>query len=71
MIPELADQAGRRKRRGSKGGRPPSFDADEYKGRNVVERSFKVFQQWRGLDTRYNELAMAYRDRAVLRAITV
>ena len=71
VIPEPADQQGHRKRRGSRGGRPPSFDAEDYKGRNVVERSFNVFKQWRGLATRYDKLAITYRGGAVLRAITV
>ena len=34
VIPEPADQAGHRKRRGSAGGRPPAFEADHYRGRN-------------------------------------
>lgn len=37
VIPEPADQIGHRKRRGSVGGRPPLFDKEDYKGRNVVE----------------------------------
>ena len=71
VIPEPADQQGHRKRRGSKGGRPPSFDPEDYKGRNVVERSFNVFKQWRGLATRYDKLAITYRGGAVLRSITI
>ena len=71
VIPERDDQAGHRARRGSRGGRPPSFDAEDYKGRNVVERSFNVFKQWRGLATRYDKLAITYRGGAVLRAITI
>ena len=35
VIPEPADQAGHRKRRGSRGGRPPVFDVEDYRGRNV------------------------------------
>lgn len=71
VIPEKDDQIGHRARRGSRGGRPPSFDPEDYKGRNVVERSFNVFKQWRGLATRYDKLALTYRGGAVLRAITV
>ena len=71
VIPEPADQVGHRKRRGSQGGRPPTFDAQDYKGRNVVERSFNLFKQWRGLATRYDKLALTYRGGAVLRAITI
>ncbi|PJN29485.1 hypothetical protein CG736_02825 [Kitasatospora sp. CB02891] len=38
VIPQPADQAAHRKRRGSHGGRPPAFDRDAYKQRNTVER---------------------------------
>jgi putative transposase len=71
VIPEPSDQIAHRKRRGSRGGRPPAFDAEDYKGRNVVERGFNVVKQWRGLATRYDKLAIVYRGGAVLRAITV
>ncbi|WP_345075250.1 IS5 family transposase [Amycolatopsis tucumanensis] len=40
VIPEPADQARHRKRRGSRGGRPPAFHAHDYRGRNVIERDF-------------------------------
>jgi putative transposase len=71
VIAEPADQAGHRRRRGSAGGRPPAFDTQAYKGRNVVERSFNNVKQWRGLATRYDKLAIVYRGAAVLRAITL
>lgn len=71
VIPEPADQIAHRKRRGTRGGRPPAFDAEDYKGRNVVERNFNVIKQWRGLATRYDKLAVVYRGAAVLRAITL
>jgi len=71
VIPEPSDQITHRKRRGSRGGRPPAFDAADYKGRNVIERGFNNTKQWRGLATRYDKLAVVYRGAAVLRAITV
>ena len=71
VIPQPSDQIAHRKRRGSAGGRPPSFDAETYKGRNVVERSFNDHKQWRGLATRYDKLAAVYRGGVVLRAITI
>ena len=71
VIPEPDDQIGHRRRRGSRGGRPVNFDRDQYKGRNVVERSFNLFKQWRGLATRYDKLALTYRGGVVLRAIVV
>lgn len=71
VIPQPSNQTKNRKRRGSRGGRPPAFDADAYRGRNVVERSFNTVKQWRGLATRYDKLAIVYRGAAVLRAITI
>jgi transposase len=71
VIPQPADQIAHRQRRGSRGGRPPAFDAQDYKGRNVIERGFNVNKQWRGLATRYDKLAVVYRGGAVLRAITI
>ena len=71
VIAEPDDQKGHRKRRGSRGGRPPAFDAEDYKGRNTVERSFNTSKQWRGLATRYDKLAIVYRGGAVLSAIMV
>jgi transposase len=47
-IPERADQVRNRLRRGSRGGRPPAFDRQLYKQRNVVERCFNRLKQWRG-----------------------
>jgi transposase len=71
VIPQPSDQIAHRKRRGSRGGRAPAFDAADYKGRNVIERGFNVVKQWRGLATRYDKLAIVYRAAAVLRAITL
>ena len=69
VIPEPADQAGHRKRRGSRGGRPVSYDRADYRGRNVIERSFCHLKQWRALATRYDKLAIVYRAAAVLNAV--
>lgn len=69
VIPEPADQAGHRTRRGSRGGRPPAFDPVDYRGRNVVERHFNLLKQWRGLATRYDKLAIVYRCAVVLHAV--
>ena len=71
VIPEPDDQIANRARRGSLGGRPVSYDAEIYKTRNTVERSFNLFKQWRGLATRYDKLALTYRGGVVLRAITI
>jgi transposase len=71
VIPEPADQIGHRLRKGSRGGRPVSYDRDLYKHRNVIERGFNAFKQWRGLASRYDKLAVNYRGGAVLRAILI
>lgn len=69
VIPEKRDSIAARKRKGSKGGRPPAFDEEAYKGRNVVERAFSLAKQWRGLATRYDKLAVVYRGAVVLCAV--
>ncbi len=55
VIPERDDQKANCKRKGSVGGRPVGLDAENYKKRNVVERSFNILKQWRALATRYDE----------------
>ena len=69
VIPERCDQQGHRLRRGSAGGRPVSYNAERYKDRNVIERSYDQLKQWRGLATRYDKLAVTYRSGTVLRSI--
>ena len=59
-IPEREDQKAGRALRGSRGGRPRTFDADAYKGRNVVEHCFDKLKQWRGIATRYDKTAVSY-----------
>lgn len=71
VIAEPDDQKRHRLRRGSRGGRPTGFDAEKYKGRNVVERSFAALKQWRGLATRYDKLALTYRAGVVLSAVCI
>ena len=69
VIPEPADQAAHRQRRGRYGGRPVSYDPAEYKGRNVIERFFNRMKNWRGLASRYDKHALVYRGGVVLAAI--
>jgi putative transposase len=69
VIPERADQRSNRLRLGSAGGRPVSYDTELYNNRNVVERSYESFKQWRGLATRYDKLAVIFRGGAILRSI--
>ncbi|MFF6938537.1 IS5 family transposase [Streptomyces sp. NPDC008312] len=60
VIPVPADQRGHRRRRGSRGGRPPAFDREAYKQRNTVERCINRLKQWRGIATRYEKTATIY-----------
>ncbi|GEP27291.1 hypothetical protein CLE01_18890 [Cryobacterium levicorallinum] len=71
VIPEKSDHIANRKRRGGEGGRPPGFDKEAYKRRNVIERCFQAFKQWRGIATRYDKLAVNYRGGVILRTITI
>ena len=56
VIPEKADYQANRRRKGSKGGRPISFDTQEYKRRNLIERYNQKLKSWRGIATRYDKL---------------
>lgn len=69
VIPERADQAAHRRRRGSAGGRPVTYDAQEYKDRNVVERFFNRVKHWRAIASRYDKHAVVYRGGILLAAI--
>jgi transposase len=68
-IPERADQVRNRLRRGSRGGRPPVFDKQLYKRRNVVERCFNRLKQWRGIATRYDKTAESYQAAVTLASL--
>ncbi len=61
VIPERADQKANRLRRGQTGGRPPAFDRELYKNRNVVERCFARLKQFRAIATRFDKLANRYK----------
>ena len=60
VIPEKADQIAHRRKRGSGGGRPVSFDAELYRERNTVERCINKIKAWRGLATRYDKTPDSY-----------
>jgi transposase len=54
-IPERTDQQANRAHLGSKGGRPPRFDPEAYKQRNVVERCINKHKQFQAVATRYDK----------------
>lgn len=71
VIPEKSDQIARRAGKGSRGGRPPRFDAEIYRERNVVERAFNRFKGWRALATRYDKHARNYRAGLIVASIVL
>lgn len=48
-IPEKTDSQAARRRKGSRGGRPPGFDEERYTRRNTVERAINRLKQSRAL----------------------
>jgi transposase len=70
-IPEPADQARNRHRRGSVGGRPPGFDPAAYKQRNTVERAFCKLRQHRAVATRYDKRDYVWRGTVDVASIRI
>lgn len=60
VIPEKSDSRTARLNRGSAGGRPPRFDTERYKKRNVVERAINKLKQSRAVATRYDKRGYVY-----------
>ena len=71
VIPEPADQVRNRLRRGSRGGRPPAFDADAYRQRNTVERAFCQLRQHRAVATRYDKRDFVWRGTVDVASIRI
>ncbi|WP_078912769.1 IS5 family transposase [Streptomyces sp. NRRL S-646] len=51
-IPEKNDQRRHRQNRGRRGGRPPAFDRETYRRRNIIERCFNRLKGFRAIATR-------------------
>ncbi|WP_440089225.1 hypothetical protein [Streptosporangium sp. LJ11] len=60
VIPDKADQAASRKRRGSLGGRPINHDSELYKQRNPAERCINRVKEWRGPAFRFDKTPESY-----------
>lgn len=69
VCPERDDQIAHRATQGSAGGRPPDFDTETYKRRNVVERCFNRPNQFRDLGTRYAKRTAYYQAELAIAAI--
>jgi transposase len=70
-IPEPADQVRHRANRGRRGGRPPAFDKETYKRRNVVERAINKLRQNRAVATRYDKRDFVWRGTVDVAAIRI
>lgn len=70
-IPEPADQARNRLKRGSRGGRPPAFGPAAYKDRNTVERAFCQLRQNRAVATRYDKRDYVWRGTVDVASIRI
>jgi len=70
VIPLKADQQTGRRRRGTRG-RLPAFDAETYRGRNVVERAVNKLRGTRAVATRYDKRDFIYRGTIDVAAIRI
>ena len=70
-IPIKDDQAEARRKKGFRGGRPPSWDRQRYRDRNTVERAINKLRNCRATATRYEKRDYMYRGTVAVTSIWI
>jgi transposase len=60
-----------RLRRARQGGRPPHFDAETYRHRNIVERAINKLKSYRAVASRYDKRDYTYRGTIDIASIRI
>ncbi|MGW7210038.1 IS5 family transposase [Streptomyces sp. NPDC054837] len=70
-IAQPGDQRARRRRRGQAGGRPPSFDKNQYRRRSAAERCISKWKQFRAVASRYDKRDYIFNGTLTIAAIII